>query len=82
MKLTLISCFFFFNQDVKHVVASKIKEIEQLPIELVIYYEKIFKDLFSYIPYINDKDWLWKCFITKFLQKVRVPFRMEKNYVL
>jgi len=47
MKLTLISCFFFLNQDVKHVVAPKIKEIQQLPIELVIYYEKIFKDLFS-----------------------------------
>jgi len=48
-------------------MAPKIKEIHQLPNELARDHDKIFKDLFSQISYIIDKDWFGKWFITKLL---------------
>jgi hypothetical protein len=46
---------FFKTQDVKHLVAHKLKEIKKILNDFVRDYNKRFKDLLSNIPYIIDK---------------------------
>ena len=68
---------FFKTEDVTHLAAQKLKDIEKIPRETVWEYDKIFKDLLSQIPYNIDSNLLVQWYIAGLLHHVRAPLRMH-----
>ena len=68
---------FFKIEDVAHLVSQKMKDIKQIPREIVREYDKRFKDLLSKIRYNIDGNLLVQWYVAGLLHHVRVPVRMH-----
>ena len=68
---------FFKTKDVAHLATQKLKDIKQIPREIVWEYDKRFKYLFSQILYNIDSNLLVKWYIAGLLHHVRDPLRMH-----
>ena len=68
---------FFKTEDVAHLAAQKLKDIKQIPGEIVQEYDKRFKDLLSQISYNIDSNHLVQWYIAGLLHHVRDPLRMH-----
>jgi hypothetical protein len=68
---------FFKMEDVAHLAAQKLKDINQRPGESVREYDKRFKDLLSQIPSNMDANLLVQWYVVGLLHHVRAPLRMH-----
>ena len=68
---------FFKTKYVKHLASEKLKDIKQVPREIVSEYDKRFKDLLSQISYKIDCNLLVQCYFAGLLHHVRDPLRMH-----
>ena len=68
---------FFKTEDVAHLATQKLKDIKQMPGELVREYDKRFKDLLSQIPSNIDVNLLVQWYVAGLLHHVRAPLRMH-----
>lgn len=65
-------------QDVKHLVAQKLKEIKQWPNETMQEYDKRFKYLLIQISYVIDENLSIQWHVVGLLQKICGPLRMHE----
>ena len=68
---------FFKTEDVAHLASQKLKDIKQVPREIVREYDKRFKDLLSQILYNIDANLLVQWYVAGFLHHIRAPLRMH-----
>ena len=68
---------FFKTEDVAHLAAQKLKDIEQRLGESVREYDKRFKDLLSQIPSNIDANLLVQWYVAGLLHHIIAPLRMH-----
>ena len=73
---------FFKIEDIAHLVTQKLKDIKQIPREIIHEYDKRFKGLLSQISYNIDSNLLVQCYIVVLLHHIRDPLRMHDNKTL
>ena len=67
----------FKTEDVEHLATQKLKDIKQVPGEIVLEYDKRFKNLLSQISYNIDGNLLVQWYVAGLLHHVRAPLRMH-----